>query len=167
MKNPSLEEVYLRLIEPSEFVKNFKTTSEFIDFLRIDSSGTHIQDLESILKVFEENELYEYCTHIKTVLEETIKKNTTMKILKYKLTTVKNKNIILMPVGAEILSIQIQGQYPCIWALVNPELEEVERVIEVYGTGHEILPTTGGIRKFITTVQFQQNLVLHFFELIN
>lgn len=66
----TLENLYLELIDPQEFIKNFKTKEEFILFLRIDSTGTHIEDLECMLKVFEEEEFYEYCILIKSILDE-------------------------------------------------------------------------------------------------
>jgi len=87
------------------------------------------------------------------------------RIFKYSLLKLMTKNTILMPKDAEILSIQFQGKELCIWALIDPNSEVVKKVIEVYGTGHIIEPTTSS-RKFITTLQFPNSLVFHFFELI-
>lgn len=65
-----LENLYLELIDPQELIKNFNTEEEFTKFLKIDSSGNHIKDLECTLEVFKKEELYEYCILIKSVLEE-------------------------------------------------------------------------------------------------
>ncbi len=39
-----------------------------------------------------------------------------------------------MPIGAEILTAQIQDGFPVLWALVDPESKEEYRLIEVLGT---------------------------------
>lgn len=44
-----------------------------------------------------------------------------------------------MPKGAEVLCVQMQGDQPQIWALVDPEETELEsRHFIVFGTGHPI-----------------------------
>jgi hypothetical protein len=86
-------------------------------------------------------------------------------IFKYQLKQLNRKNTVLMPEGAEILSIQIQGQYLCVWVLVNTDVPKVERIIEVWETGKD-LDYTPYTRKFLATVQFPQGLVFHFFEII-
>lgn len=45
---------------------------------------------------------------------------------------------IEMPEGAQVLTAQVQGSTPCLWALVNPEAPKTKRKFFVYGTGHEI-----------------------------
>lgn len=45
---------------------------------------------------------------------------------------------IEMPEGAQVLTAQMQGSTPCLWALVNPEAPKTIRKFFVYGTGHEI-----------------------------
>ncbi|MCB0526811.1 MAG: hypothetical protein KDC86_20005 [Saprospiraceae bacterium] len=77
-------------------------------------------------------------------------------------------NILQMPVGAEILSIQTQFESPQMWVLVDPDAEVVDRHIEVYGTGHEISYDMGVQRVFIGTCQLHGgNLVFHVFERIS
>ena len=67
-----------------------------------------------------------------------------------------------LPKGAEVLSVQVQKDKPCIWVLVDPSNEKELRVFRVYGTGHE-LPDNPG--KFIGTFQlFDGDLVFHVFE---
>lgn len=41
-----------------------------------------------------------------------------------------------MPMGSEILAVQVQGDIPCIWAIVDPEAELEVRRFQLYGTGH-------------------------------
>lgn len=79
-----------------------------------------------------------------------------------------NKVIIEMPKGAEILTIQIQDENPCIWALVNPENEKDLRHFEIYGTGHDIKYGFDTSRVYINTFQMHNgSLVFHLFERIN
>lgn len=71
---------------------------------------------------------------------------------------------IEMPRFAKILSAGVQGETVMIWALVMPDEEKIKRVIEVYGTGHEM---TVADRNFIGTVQIGVqlgSLVWHIFE---
>ena len=50
----------------------------------------------------------------------------------------RNGNIvsIIMPRDAKIIYIAEQNNDICIWAVVNPEAEKVERSFEIIGTGH-------------------------------
>jgi hypothetical protein len=45
---------------------------------------------------------------------------------------------INVPIGAKILSLQMQAGVPCIWALVDPKAGTYPMTIVMYGTGHEI-----------------------------
>lgn len=79
-----------------------------------------------------------------------------------------NQDIIEMPQGAEILTIQNQNGNACIWALVNPENDTEKRHFEVFGTGHNIYYDMGVERKYINTFQLEGGqLVFHLFERIN
>lgn len=76
-----------------------------------------------------------------------------------------NKVIVEMPKDAEILTIQNQNGYACIWALVNPENEKEKRHFEVFGTGHNIYYDIGVERKYINTFQLEGGeFVFHLFE---
>lgn len=67
-----------------------------------------------------------------------------------------------MPVGAQILSVQMQRSQPCLWVLVNPNSPREERTIYVHGTGHE---ADFSNKRFIGTIQFEsEQLVFHVFE---
>jgi hypothetical protein len=85
-------------------------------------------------------------------------------IFKYKLAGLVSQTIE-MPVGAEILDIQVQNGIPCIWALCDPYYSLEKRVFELFGTGGEI-PYRAN-RKYIGTYQLNNgNLVFHCFELL-
>lgn len=87
-------------------------------------------------------------------------------IWKFKL-AIGYSQVIKMPKGAEILTIQMQGINLCLWALVDPEKETKVRTIETHDTGNsmpevDLLKTA---RKYIATVQDSgTGEVWHFFE---
>mgnify|MGYP001556087392 CR=1 FL=1 len=72
---------------------------------------------------------------------------------------------IIMPKGSIILSVQVQGNQPCLWAFVNTkELGHEVRNIAVVGTGHK-LPEGIDPRYFLGTYQLHQgSFVGHVFE---
>ena len=73
---------------------------------------------------------------------------------------------VLLPIGAEILTVQAQGENAFMWALVNPNEQQKEaRNIEIFGTGHPIVYDMGISRKYISTFQMHGGqLVFHAFE---
>lgn len=73
---------------------------------------------------------------------------------------------VKLKIGAEILTVQNQGENACMWALVNPNEKETEtRNIEIFGTGHLIGYDMGISRKYISTFQMHGGqLVFHAFE---
>lgn len=85
-----------------------------------------------------------------------------MKIIyKYEL-SVQDDQVIEMPEGTEILSLQVQAGRPCLWALVTPYgRSTVKRKIRTHGTGHEITDWANLV--FIGTYQAPP-LVFHVFE---
>jgi len=85
-------------------------------------------------------------------------------IWKFEIETM-TRNVVEMPIGAKILTVQLQLGTPCIWALVNPKAPLADRVIEVFGTGLPIEYATGVSREYIGTYQLMDGaLVLHVFE---
>jgi len=83
-------------------------------------------------------------------------------IWKYQLAMTDNQ-IIKMPKGAKILCAQIQNGIPQLWALVESDVPETDRYIEIYGTGHKV----NGLneRDYISTIQMQEgSLIFHVFE---
>ena len=87
------------------------------------------------------------------------------KIFKYQLQETDIQTIEL-PKGAEILTVQVQKGYLCLWAKVDHELiAKEERHIEIIGTGNLIDDTVQ--RKYISTLQMLQGaLVWHIFEVL-
>lgn len=67
-----------------------------------------------------------------------------------------------MPRGAQPLSVQMQGDKPHLWALVDPDAELRLRYFCVIGTGHPIAEVP---LAFIGTFQMHGgSLVFHLFE---
>ena len=83
----------------------------------------------------------------------------------YKYTIDPNKEAIIMPVGAEILSVSFQHDSFCMWAKVSPEATVHPRRFKVFGTGHEIPTEIEDSLKFIGT-GFLGRLVFHAFEVL-
>lgn len=43
---------------------------------------------------------------------------------------------VVMPRGARVLSVAEQHGKLCLWALVNPDADRVKRALRIAGTGH-------------------------------
>lgn len=87
-------------------------------------------------------------------------------IYKYDL-LVKGVQVVFLPKGAEILTVQTQGPFPKLWAMVDTEEFSEAIVIETLGTGNPInkLPT-GTKRTYIGTYQLSEgSLVFHVFKI--
>ena len=85
------------------------------------------------------------------------------KIYKYPL-EVTDTQFIELPLGAEILTAQMQGNQLCLWAMVNssPDAIKKNRRIEIIGTGY---PVPTGDLKYISTFQIAGGgLTFHVFE---
>ncbi|MGG7470785.1 DUF7352 domain-containing protein [Chryseobacterium arthrosphaerae] len=82
-------------------------------------------------------------------------------IYKYQLETT-DQQTITMPVGSEIISLQIQHGVPCIWAKVNTYNEVGDRTFVTFGTGQ---PLPENNLEFIGTYQSGQ-YVFHVFEIV-
>lgn len=59
--------------------------------------------------------------------------------------------LLTMPVGAEVLSLQVQDDRPCFWALVDPQAPREPRSFIVHETGTTISDTSLG--RFVGTFQ--------------
>jgi len=65
------------------------------------------------------------------------------RVFKYTL-QVTDSQVVSMPLGAKILSIQVQPRHGSnqsdlqLWAQVDPELIKRDRHIRIFGTGHDI-----------------------------
>lgn len=85
-------------------------------------------------------------------------------IYKYQL-NVETFQDVLLPIGAEILTIIGIDITPYLYALVDPDQSEKENIaIELYGTGEIIQEDIGISRKYISTFQlFKCDMILHAF----
>ncbi len=85
-----------------------------------------------------------------------------MKIYKYPV-PVTDINEISMPEGSALLSVQLQGNLPMLWALVSPEAPLTVRTLRTYGTGQ---PLPDEVGTFVDTYQLDGGrLVFHVFDL--
>jgi hypothetical protein len=70
---------------------------------------------------------------------------------------------VIMPEGARILSAQVQDGQLCLWALVDPAAVSKDRTIHIIGAGHPLYRSDS--LRYISTVQtFNGVLVWHIFE---
>lgn len=58
-------------------------------------------------------------------------------IYKYEL-DIADEQFVKMPLGARILTVQVQGDAICMWVEVHPDAPIGERIIACYGTGHSM-----------------------------
>lgn len=85
----------------------------------------------------------------------------TLKIYKYPL-KVQDEQVVKMPIGADILCVELVKDIPCLYALVNSEADEKEITIEIFGTGHDIEILQ---RRYIGTFkQLNDSFVGHVFQ---
>lgn len=86
-----------------------------------------------------------------------------MTIFKYPL-KIEEEQIVNMPHDAKILSLQIQGGSPVMWAMVDDLKREASFKIRMTGTGW---PADEDLiaEQFIGTVQADNGMVWHYFNL--
>jgi hypothetical protein len=73
-----------------------------------------------------------------------------------------DEQTVKMPLGAQILSVQVQRGHVCLWALCNELAPQTDRRIFIHGTGHIVSAKNP---KFLGTVQLEAGaLVFHVFE---
>lgn len=65
-----------------------------------------------------------------------------------------------MPKDAKLLSVQMQGNTPILWAVCDNEVTHQDRDIVMYMTGEEM---EKGALEYIGTVE-NKGFVMHFFE---
>lgn len=68
---------------------------------------------------------------------------------------------IKLPLGAEILTVQLQNDRPVLWALIDPGNELVDRFISIVGTGWDVEDSM----KYICTYP-DGYMVWHVFEIL-
>lgn len=82
-----------------------------------------------------------------------------LSIWKYEL-QVTEAQVVRMPAGARILTVQVQRNVPCLWALVDEQAKREPRVFRVFGTG---APFDAADAAYVGTFQ-DGALVWHLFE---
>lgn len=84
-------------------------------------------------------------------------------IYKYSL-LVKDTQELSLPIGAKILTVQLQFGTPFLWAIVDPDETLMEkRTIQIIGTGH--FKQDNEIGKYISTFQlYDGEMIFHVFE---
>lgn len=71
---------------------------------------------------------------------------------------------IEMPRNAKVLTVQVQKEIPCIWAIVEPQEKKETRKFRLLGTGHEFDIPIAQV-KYIGTFQLQSGgFIGHLFE---
>lgn len=85
-----------------------------------------------------------------------------MKIFKYALEITDEQHVEL-PHDSQLLSVQDQNGQLTLWALINPNLNMVFRLVTIIGTGHPITKPRAVLGTFIGTVQMYNGLVWHVF----
>lgn len=81
-----------------------------------------------------------------------------MRVYKYNLVP-QDVLVIKMPRGARPLSVHMQNNIACMWALVDPNEEDEELVFYMHGTGHEVINPEA---QFLGTI-YPDSLVFHIF----
>lgn len=82
-------------------------------------------------------------------------------IYKYPL-LIQDCQSLQLPANAEILTVQLQDNTPCIWALVDNNLPLSDVIIRMFPTGAYIDDSLN--LKYCGTIQLMKgNMVIHFF----
>jgi len=76
---------------------------------------------------------------------------------------VRDRVVVMMPIGARILCANVQRDVACLWALVDPDAGREPRAFRIIGTGHEHPSGTFG-RYVGTFFMADGSLVFHVFE---
>lgn len=88
------------------------------------------------------------------------------KIFKFELYLL-SRQVISIPIGANILDVQTQNEKICFWAMVDEKSKTELRTIDVIGTGQAFRPINPDqSRKHLGSVQ-HSGMVWHIFEIVN
>lgn len=91
-------------------------------------------------------------------------------IQRYPLQIKTGQQEIVLPEGAELLTVQIQERVPVLWALINPFNVKTTRVFEVHQTGDALLGITNNKTnyKYISSFQCEKTKTAHhIFEVLS
>lgn len=85
-------------------------------------------------------------------------------IYKYPLAML-DEQTIMIPGGAQLLSVQVQHGVPCVWALVDPVKDKQKVKFRIFGTGHSVPPRGIETMTYFGTIQMADgDLVFHVFH---
>ncbi len=73
---------------------------------------------------------------------------------------ISDYQILDVSADAQLLTVQMQRDVPCLWVLADLTKPFVKRAISVRGTGRNILVPG----KYIATFQSSHNIVFHVFD---
>ena len=85
----------------------------------------------------------------------------------YKYQLKGNKTILSIPVGSEVLTVQVdqKDQSLQLWMIVDVEKPNENRYFQIYGTGQTLRDAKYGGRKYVGTFQMNNGeYVGHLFE---
>ncbi len=86
-------------------------------------------------------------------------------IWKFPVPLTDESTVLEMPANAEILTAQVQGDQPQLWAIVDPTAVTELRTFRTYGTGHRIDQDPG---RYVATYQLHGGgLIFHVFEIVD
>lgn len=87
------------------------------------------------------------------------------KIYKYPI-EIQDEQVVLLPTGAKILTVQTQSGKVFLWAMVNPTMpNDMAVTIRIFGTGHTIQDADR--LEYIGTIQMCGGaLVFHVFKVV-
>lgn len=71
---------------------------------------------------------------------------------------------LMLPVGAVVLTVQLQGDVPTLWAVVDDDKPKAPRRFATLGTGHAFPWKSATQYTYLGTVQTRYRIVLHVFE---
>ncbi len=76
------------------------------------------------------------------------------------------KQRVEMPLGAQILDVQLQNSSPCLWAIIQTgaEMQTEMRVFETYGTGDPLPNGAGADGPYYVATYQLDGFVWHVFE---
>ena len=136
----------------NSFLEGARWCAKFKKYPRLSAKDSQFQDLE--------NKLRNCCYTLHQMKKQ--------KIWKFDFNILATSQTIRMPIGAEILTVQIQDGKPYLWAEIDADdkvLAEPEpRYIQVYETGQAMIGMSLD-RKYIATIQIGQT-VYHVFEYV-
>lgn len=79
---------------------------------------------------------------------------------------VTDDQTVSMPEGARVLTVQVQYETPCLWAMVDTEKPLVDHLIHIAGTGHPLPLQNVGWGQYVGSFQrLGGSLVFHVFDI--